>query len=275
MKKNTTKNEPYASQAVLRALRLLEALNRAVDPQPLQTLCDLLKLPKASAFRLVRTLEEAGYVVKDPAGGYCSVAQQGLQHSCYRTLLPEAAGATMLGLRRRFRETVSLAALFDNHIEVVEVFESPEFIRMSNTVGRILPPHASSLGKAITAFQTEQRRERLVRSYGIYGYTSKTITDEPELQREFDKILSQGHALDAEENVEHGYCIGVPLRDTAGATFAALSVSMPISRRRSDKEQKRMIVEITEAAAEIVKTFGAAVESERHLDRRPEPSISR
>jgi DNA-binding IclR family transcriptional regulator len=35
---------------------------------------------------------------------------------------------------------------------------------MSQTVGRIIPPHASSLGKAITAFQPEAVQERLPRT---------------------------------------------------------------------------------------------------------------
>jgi IclR family acetate operon transcriptional repressor len=158
MKKKTAKQEPHTSQAVLRALKVLETLNKASDPQSLQDLCDTQKLSKASAFRVMRTLEEAGYVEKNNRGGYSSVALGGMQSSLYRDRLPEAAAPEMLSLRRQFRETVSLGALFDNHAEVVEVFESTEFMRMSNIVGRILPPHASSLGKAITAFQTDQRR---------------------------------------------------------------------------------------------------------------------
>ena len=50
---------------------------------------------------------------------------------------------------------------FENRIEVVATVESPHLIRMGNTVGRILPPHASSLGKAVTAFQREEVRDRL------------------------------------------------------------------------------------------------------------------
>lgn len=57
-----------------------------------------------------------------------------------------------------------LAVLFDNHIEVVAVIESPDLIKMSQTVGRIIPPHASSLGKALTAFQPEAVQERLPRT---------------------------------------------------------------------------------------------------------------
>ena len=64
-------------------------------------------------------------------------------------------------LNLELTETVSLAALFENRVEVVAVVESPHDIRMSNVVGHILPPNASSLGKVITAFQPPVQRERL------------------------------------------------------------------------------------------------------------------
>src|SRR5574341_1041703 len=83
----------------------------------------------------------------------------------------------MKELSREFRETVSLAFLFENHIEVVEVVESPQKVQMGNVVGGVIPPHASSLGKSITAHQPEGRREKLLRAYGICQFTPGTITD--------------------------------------------------------------------------------------------------
>ncbi len=46
---------------------------------------------------------------------------------------------------------------------------------MGNTPGGI-QPHASAIGKSIAAFQTEERREKLLRSYGIVRMTPRTIT---------------------------------------------------------------------------------------------------
>ncbi len=247
--------EPYTSQTVLRALKALDALGQAQEAQSLQSLCEQLGVAKASTFRLMHTLEEAGYVGKDAAGGYFAMGRGSLQSARYRRQLPEAASPEMLRLRRRFRETVSLAALFDNHVEVVEVFESPEFMRMSNTVGRILPPHASSLGKAIVAFQTEQRRETLVRSYGIYRYTEHTVIDESDLQQEFEEIRHRGHATDAEENTKGGRCYGVPLLDRSGTAFAALSVSMPTSRHKTESVQQRIVEALKESAENVVREF--------------------
>ena len=56
-------------------------------------------------------------------------------------------------LTQRFNETVSMAYLYDDRIHVLDSIETFHEIRISNRIGRVLPPHCSAMGKAITAFQ--------------------------------------------------------------------------------------------------------------------------
>jgi IclR family acetate operon transcriptional repressor len=157
----------------------------------------------------------------------------------------------MKALHREFSETVSLAMLFDHHIEVVATLESPQLVRMGNIVGRILPPHASSLGKAVTAFQDDARRVSLMGSYGLHRFTVRTLVDERELAAEFDRIRRDGYSLDAGESALEGYCFGAPIRDASGVTFAALSLSMPKSRLRPAALRTRIIAAVRRAADRI------------------------
>jgi IclR family acetate operon transcriptional repressor len=204
---------------------------------------------KASVFRLVRTLQTAGYVSRNDLGLYSlSPDVRALVPTQFVRPLIRAAEPCIRNLVREFRETSSLAALFDNHIEVVAVVESPQMIRMGNTVGRIIPPHASSLGKSITAFQTEERRERLLRSYGIYQYTPHTITDELKLRAEFDRIRSQGYAAEWEESHLQGCCFGVPVLAEDGVAIAAISISMPVMRLEGHEQEARFIAALKQAA---------------------------
>ncbi len=144
--------------------------------------------------------------------------------------LVNVATPCMSALRRKLNETVSLSVLFNNHIdETVVVLESPQLIRMANTAERIIPPHASSMGKAITAFQPEGRRETLLRSYGLHRFTKHTITDENELVREFEQIRAKGWSTDKEESTDEGCCFGAPVF-VQGEVRAALSVSIPQPR---------------------------------------------
>jgi IclR family acetate operon transcriptional repressor len=222
----------------------------------LSQLTPLIRLTKASTFRLLYTLEQTGHVRKDEEGRY-SIAHD-MRLSVHEKLvrdLREAAVPRMRELVREYRETTGLAVLFENHIEVVEVIESPQTVHMGNTIGRILQPHASSLGKCITAFQPEKVREHLLRSYGVSAMTANTITDEGALDREFAHIRELGYATDRGETCLDGYCFGAPIKAADGRVFAAVSVSMPVSRLGPDQRQRSLAGGIRDAAAAISKAL--------------------
>jgi IclR family acetate operon transcriptional repressor len=157
----------------------------------------------------------------------------------------------MQEISRELHETVSLAALFENRVEVIGVIESSQTLRMSNVVGHIVPPNASSLGKVICAFQSEPRREKLLRSYGIYRFTEHSITDRRNLDREFEQIQSKGFAVDREESVYNGNCFGVPIFGEPGEAVAALSLSLPKVRVRGPEHEYELIGKLKELASKI------------------------
>ena len=249
--------DKYFSKVVGKALATLDELRKSPEALSLNALTQRIGLAKPSLFRILHTLEKAGYLERDAAGLYRAPEWlRPMASSHVQQQLINAATPRLKALNREFRETISLAMLFENHIEVVATIESPQLIRMGNTVGRILPPHASSLGKAITAFQSEERRESLIRSYGLHRFTAHTITDEVELKQELERIRQTGRSLDAEESALGGSCFGAPIRATDRAVIGALSLSMPKMRLRSDAERDRVMDAIERAAAEISEDFG-------------------
>lgn len=244
--------DQYFSRAVAKALETLEVLQAGNGPMALHEVAERIQLSKTSTFRLLRTLESSGCLTAGEWGRY-SLAP-GI-HSVVSTQtvarLLRAAVPRLRHLSRQLRETTSLAALFDNRIEVIAVTESPQPLRMSNIVGHILPPHASSLGKAITAHQTDERREKLLRSYGTYRFTEHTITDRTELDREFARIREQSFATDLEESVSDGHCFAVPIFGAAGEVGAAVSLSLPKSRERDSEHRKAILTALRATAAQI------------------------
>lgn len=242
----------YYSRAVAKALQVLDLLSAAPQPMSLHELSGLVKLTKTSLFRLLFTLEAEGAVLKDAGGRYSlranPVKRAGRVHL---EKVLEAGTAQLRELVREYRETASLAFLFDNHVEVVAVVESPQIVRMGNTVGRILQPHASSLGKCITAFQSEERREHLIRSYGINPITPETIVDEQRLHAELDEIRARGYGLDRAETCSDGFCFGAPIMAPEGNAMAAISVSLPRQRLGTAAQQQKLIESVKKAAVAV------------------------
>ncbi len=244
--------DQYFSRALEKGLKALQLLNESQDGLTLTDAASKLGLTKASAFRITRTLETLGYVVKGDDGRYVLAGGQ-------RPQLPSRAIQGMLqhgaeplrNLSLQLRETASMAALFENHIEVILVMESPQLIRMGNTAGRILPPHASSLGKSITAFQQREDCDRLLRSYGLSSFTGNTITDELALHKEFDQIRTDGYAEDREESTPGGICFAAPILRPDRIAIGAISLSMPKMRLESTDHRKRIIEAVVKTAGRI------------------------
>jgi IclR family acetate operon transcriptional repressor len=251
-KVKTREPEQYFSRAVSKALETLELINSRRRPMSLHEIAAAIQLSKTSALRLLRTLESAGYLTSTGSGTYSlAPGTQSIASRQFLARLMRVATPRMHEISRELHETVSLAALFENRVEVIAVVESSQPLRMSNVVGHIVPPNASSLGKVICAFQSEPRREKLLRSYGIYRFTEHSITDRRDLDREFEQIQAQGFAVDREESVYNGNCFGVPVLGEASEAVAALSVSLPKVRVRGPEHEFELVGKLKEFASKI------------------------
>jgi IclR family acetate operon transcriptional repressor len=242
--------DKYFSRAVGKALELLELLEIESASLQMNEIAARLRLSKTSTFRLLHTLETLDYVASDGRGRYLlAPGIHAVTPAQWVGKLVSLATPYLHALNMELSETVSLAALFDNRVEVVAVVESPQAIRMSNVLGSILPPNASSLAKVLTAFQPPAQRERLLRCFKIYRFTEHTITDLRELSQEYERVRAQKFAIDREECNYDGICFSVPVFDGFGQVSAAISVSMPKSRLR-DKAHELLILETLRTTVE-------------------------
>jgi DNA-binding IclR family transcriptional regulator len=251
--------DKYFSRAVSKALEVLEFFQTESNALSMMEIAQRLKLSKTSAFRLLRTLETTGYVTLDGRGHYkLAPGIHAVTPTQWLGKLIRVAMPHLHAINLELSETASLAALFENRVEVVAVVESPHDIRMSNVVGHILPPNASSLGKVITAFQPPVQREKLIRSFKIYRFTDKTITDQKDLSREYENIRLQKFAIDREECAPGGICFSVPIFGAGEHVSAAISLSMPKTRLANADQERSIIATLRAAADQLAIDLGTA-----------------
>ena len=245
-------DDQYFSRAVDKAFLVLNTLNEAKSPVSLNEMTSRVGLSKSSSFRLLHTLERLKYINQAADGRYTIAESSWVTPSMQvANMLARSTLRGASALHEEFQETVSVAVLFTNHIEVVHVLESTYVVRMANTVGRILPPHASSMGKAITAFQTESVCRKLLLSYGLVRFTPATITDEPRLMKELERIRRDRFAEEAEESTPDGCCFGAPIFLNGPSAVAAMSISIPKSRLPIGDARLHMIARVQAAAKAI------------------------
>ena len=156
-----------------------------------------------------------------------------------------AHGPSWSALASTFDETVSLSYLYDDRIHVLDCIETFHEIRMTNKIGRVLPPHCSAMGKVITAFQERPLADRILEVYGLTPRTENTIVDRQKLFTEFAEARRTGIAADREESIRGGICFGAALRTEGKPVVAAISISTPALRMTAplEKEIKAAILE--------------------------------
>ena len=246
--KSPRTTERYFSRAIGNALRVLEIFQRSRRPLTLSEAAAEAKLPKSSVFRILRTLEIAGYLLRVEGDRFVLTPSASTMPSQMVSHVVEIARPLMKQLGQEFRETISLAFLFENHIEVVAVIDSVHRVQMGNSVGCLIPPHASSLGKCLTAFQPPERGEKLIRAFSLVRFTPNTIVNEAAFQKELELVRARGYATDLEESTLGGCCVSAPILSSDGSAIAAISISMPKMRFTN---QDRLLAAVRDAANAI------------------------
>lgn len=245
-------DEQYYSRTIGRALDVMECFSDERPRLSLTEISRIVELPESSLFRVLLTLQRRGYLDQDSDGTYQ------LSHRVLYGRVAERAEKLKIAvqpdlqaLASRFNETVSFAYLFESRIQVMSVVETFHEIRVSNKPGRVLPPHCSAMGKAITAHQASAVIDQILESYGLTRRTETTITDRQSLLREFEHIRKVGYACDREESMVGGICFGAAIVPAKGGNVvAALSISTPTIRMNSQRE-KEISEGVVRAAREI------------------------
>ncbi|KAB2919007.1 MAG: IclR family transcriptional regulator [Hyphomicrobiaceae bacterium] len=244
---------------VLKALRLLAHVARSSEPVALADLSRALSLPKPTSFRLARTLEQAGFIQKDPlsrryriGSGFEDVALSALRHSAgqggRRLLMSELA--------ERVGGRVNLVVLKAGNLSFVEWVESTAPLRVDIKADMPMPVHCSASGKLLLAFGPAELRERVLKAAPFQAYTKATITTARGLAREFEKIRQRGHSEDDQELIPGVNCLAVPVRNRSGQVVAGLAVMAPVASLPLEK-LRRHIPDLKACAEKFFAEFDA------------------
>lgn len=231
-------DEAYYLRSIGRALEVLNCFD-GQTPLSLKEISTHMGLPESSLFRVLRTLERHEYLHQHRDGTY-QLAPRLIFGWLVRAAdhVRDVARPEMEALVNAFNETASLAFLFDDRIHVLDCLETFHEIRMTNKIGRVLPPHCSAMGKAITAFQERALADRMLEVYGLTARTEHTIVDRQKLFEEFKGVRETGVACDREESIRGGICFGAALRVPGKPVVAAISLSTPAIRMDGKRESE-------------------------------------
>jgi len=255
---------PPLVSALARGFAVLERLSRD-SSLSLEQLSRDVHLAKATAYRLLMTLQALGYARRDEHDRWTmtlrlfNTGSRALDHLDLYT----AARPVAEELAEHLGETVHMGVLEGDAAVYVLKIESKHTIRMFSRVGRRIPLYCTAIGKVLLAFAAPEEHAAALRSLRLVPLTPRTITARVALEAELDKVRRQGFAVDNEEH-EHGIrCIGAPVFGHTGEVMAAVSASWPTFRFPADG-LVHATAAVRTAAARISSILGHPEEVERN-----------
>lgn len=241
----------YSVPVVRSTFRVLEELART-ELLGLNEITRNTGISKSTVFRILNTLQEMGYVLRDEGRGYRispalgRLAGEEASHEALRRL----ALPLMLDLRDQYGETVNLGVRAFDKVTYLEVVPSEFALRLEERRGASVPAHASALGKAILAFSPQDAVRDLINGRPLEIITRNTISDPEEFLAELKRVLNAGFAFDRGEGSLLAVCIGAPILDAQRNAIAAMSISGPASRFNPRKDSP-VVVSLLKVTSEL------------------------
>jgi len=217
----------------LRPLTVLELLTESPQPLTLAQLVGLMRIPKSTLMRLLRTMETHGYVLQMPAErGFVpgprltDLALKTLRGSSVR----RECRAVLRKLVQKLGETCNLTVPDVDRVLYVERVETTEPLRMHMQPGTWVPMHCTASGKLFLASMSAVEQQGVLAHLPLRRHSPHTITDREALKGELGRVARQGFGVDNEEFVRGMIAIAVPVPGNDGRPVAAVACHAPTAR---------------------------------------------
>lgn len=219
--------------AVLNKAMAILSLLAAEGSCPVTRVSEETGVSKPTAYRILKTLESGGYVLRDDARREYSVgpALFGLSRALRTSNdLLQLARPVMQSLNEDFGETINIGVINNGKVVYLDTIESAQRLRSTVQIAYRDHIHSTALGKAILSAMPIEEAKTLLDQADKAALTPNTLKSLPELLDQLQQFRLQGYSLDDEENEVGSRCVGAAIVTPEGRPIAAISVSAPTSR---------------------------------------------
>lgn len=215
--------------SVNRALELLDCV-LFTGKLSVQDAADQLSINRSSAYRLLETLRQHGYLSKSDTNTWYEPGLK-IEMAGSRRINPLVCQFLLHDALRQLSEVISLDVMITQLTDSGMVFVARELsrniLRIDHPTNTCEPLHCTASGKAILAFTAPEHREYLISRINFTRFTDKTICEPEALRENLAKLAELGYATEEEELYRGVSCIAVPIYDHAGWPSYSLGTSLP------------------------------------------------
>jgi len=240
-------------RSVQRILAVFESFTPEKNSLSLQEIADRIELPKSTSFRIVLSLEKAGYLVRLENQRYClSFRFTRLAGLVKSTLgIREIARPVMTELAEKTKESVSIHTVVGKNRVCIDSVSGVSALRSVVQPGEQVPLLTGSASKILIAYMPPKQMGPIVTA--IARSTKQTSA---EIAQQLEAIRLAGYAVSHGERLLGVTAISTPILDVQDEVHYCLSVGGPSVRMQM--HEKEFVKLTVKAAAEISLQFGAA-----------------
>lgn len=227
LKNPTEKQGKYTVPALARAFEMLDILAMSSVGMTKMDIARKIRIPYSTAFNLLNTMEQHGYVRKDEESGryYLGLKILSLGGVPPRDVgLRDTAAPVLADLVRQTGLTAHLAILDRGEAVYIDKREPNGFLKINSWIGKRNYVHSSAVGKALIAWRSAEEVEEICGA-GLLRRTAKTITSLRRLKTDLTETRKRGYAIDDEEDELGGRCMAAPVFDATDAVAASIGLS--------------------------------------------------
>ena len=206
---------------VKQAANVLDLLEFFAQHKHAATLAEIAQhfgWPRSSTFNLIGTLTSRGFLFEPRSrGGYYPTPRwlRLSQELMAVDSIPESVLQTLREIADLTGETSAIAVPAGPNAVYLEVIESPKAVRYSAQVGKIIPLHATTTGRALLSQYSPRDRATLLAKSSFTAYTPSTLMSAQAVELEIERSLKRGWF---ESNAEFtpdlgGVAIPLPVHD--------------------------------------------------------------
>jgi len=239
-------------------LDVLEAVFQRGTGIKLAELTRSLRHDKASIYRMVRTLERRGYLVRDRVSKVCYPGPRVYELAGTFGLEADVRPMAAVYLKRltdETGETSHLAVRVGRRAMIVDYVLGRQPVEPGFQRGGREPLHATAVGKALVADLSREELNGLLDGYEFEKFTDSTLTSPSALRRELTAARKSGYAVERGEYAGGIRCVAAPVRGLTGRTVAALALSGP-SDRLGDARLRKLGRLVRDAAKRLSRDLG-------------------
>lgn len=214
-----------------RGLRLLQAFGATTGPMTLSDVARAAGLPRATARRILFTLERGGFVVSDGKLFMLTPHVLTLAGSFLRSNQVVAVLQPVLdGIASAAQEISSLALLDGDEVVFIARGSPARVFSTGLEIGYRLPAFCTSVGRALLGRLDDDELAKRLKAMRRQALTPQTVTDPRLLLKTISADRGRGFSLVDREAEPHFRSIAVPVRRYDGAIVAAINMGAHVDR---------------------------------------------